>query len=178
MSALREQLIDELQKIANLSFFKLETDADLSALINYQASNNLTQLILEKISPLDETLAEFLRYEDLLGKAILFFFRELMRKDDRLYKTQAALQRENLCLDVQNLEEIVKSAQANMSKAMLAHSDNLIEIAQQVQDLHKIQASWESRSAFMLDFPVWRDFCTDKLNEIDTGVKGNIGLTH
>ena len=62
--------------------FKIESDADLSALINYHASNNLTQLILEKISPLDDTLADFLRYEDLLGKAILFFFRELMRKEN------------------------------------------------------------------------------------------------
>jgi len=32
----------------------------------------LTQLILDKITPLDDTLADFLRHDDLLGKAILF----------------------------------------------------------------------------------------------------------
>ncbi len=103
-SALRQQLIDELQKIAKISFFKVETEVDLSILINYQGSIAITELILEKISPLDDTLAEFLRHEELLGKAMLFFFRELMRKDDRLYKTQAALQRENLFLEVKNLQ--------------------------------------------------------------------------
>ncbi len=98
---------------------------DLSALINYQASNNLTELILEKIRPLDKTLADFLRYEDLLGKAMLFFFRELMRKDDRLYKTQAALQRESLCLEVKNIQASVTAAQANLNQAIADNSEKL-----------------------------------------------------
>ena len=73
------------------------------------------------------------------------------------------MQRENLCLYVQNIEQSVKSAEANMTKAMQKHSDNFLEITQQVQSLHKIQASWESSTAFMLDFPEWRNFLNDKI---------------
>jgi hypothetical protein len=105
---------------------------------------------------LDDTLAKFLRHDELLGKAMLFFFRELMRKDERLYKTQAALLRKNLCLDVKNIQASVTATQANLNQAIATQADNLVEIAQKVQYLHQAQASWEARSQVLIDFPAWK----------------------
>jgi hypothetical protein len=81
--------------------FEQITDDDLMALISYRDTSAITDLVLEqmqRITPLDDTLAAFLRFDGQLGDGVLFFFRELIRKDDRLEKTQAALQREGLCL--------------------------------------------------------------------------------
>ncbi len=169
-SALRQQLIDELQKIANVTFFKVETEVDLSILINYQGSVAITELILEKISPLDDTLADFLRYDELLGKAILFFFRELMRKDGRLYKTQAALQRENLFLEVKNLQASVDSAKTNLSLALENNSDNLVEIAQELKYLRNAQDTWDARSQVLIDFPAWQNLLSQKIENLLDGV--------
>ena len=172
-SALRQQLIEELQKIAKVTWFKIETDIDLSALINYQASNNLTELILEKISPLplDETLADFLRYEDLLGKAMLFFFRELMRKDDRLYKTQAALQRENLCLEVKNLQASIEAAKTNLNQAIADNSEKLDDFFKEVKYLRHAQAAWDARSQVLINFPAWQNLVSQKLETLLDGIE-------
>ncbi|RKZ74758.1 MAG: hypothetical protein DRR19_29865, partial [Candidatus Parabeggiatoa sp. nov. 1] len=61
------------------------TDEDLAALISYRDSFAITDLVLaqmQRITPVDETLAAFLRYDGLLGDGVLFFFRELLRQDD------------------------------------------------------------------------------------------------
>jgi len=168
LSALRQQLIDELQKIAKVTFFQVESEVDLSILINYQGSVAITELILEKISPLDETLADFLRHDELLGQAILFFFRELMRQDGRLYKTQAALQRENLLLEVKNLQTSVASAQAHL--ALEANADNFLEMAQSLKYLRQAQETWASRSQVLIDFPAWQNLVTQKLEHLLEGI--------
>ncbi len=169
-SDLRQQLINELYKIVNVSFFKVETEIELSALINYQASDNLSQLILDKIAPVDDTLSQFLRYEELLGKAILFFFRELMRKDDRLYKTQAALQRENLFVEIEKIQEIVQTAESNLNLAMNQRSKNLAEIAEKVTYLHQAQDTWDARTQVLIDFPAWQNLLDEKIELLLQGV--------
>ena len=57
------------------------TEEDLAALISYQQRLAITDLLLEQmhtIEPVDERLSTFLRHQDLLGHAVLFFFRELL----------------------------------------------------------------------------------------------------
>jgi hypothetical protein len=71
--------------------FQIEqiTDDDLIALISYRDTSAITDLVLEQmqhITPVDDTLAAFLRHDGQLGDGVLFFFRELIRKDDRLEK--------------------------------------------------------------------------------------------
>ena len=153
-----------------MTFFQVESEVDLSILINYQGSIAITELILEKISPLDNTLADFLRHEELLGKAMLFFFRELMRKDERLYKTQAALQRENLCLEVKNLQASVDSAKTSLSLALENNSDNLVEIAQEVKSLRNAQDTWDARSQVLIDFPAWQKLLSQKIENLLDGI--------
>ncbi len=45
---------------------------------------------MEKIEPVDDNLAAFLRFNGLLGDSVLFFFREQFRKDARIQATQTA----------------------------------------------------------------------------------------
>ncbi len=130
---------DQLFQLATL------TDDELSALISYRDTSKLTDLVLiemQRIVEVDDTIAAFLRFDNLLGDAILFFFREQLRQDDRLEKTQAALQREGLCLKVQSLQAEVQTAQQHLNQAAAEQSTRLVEIAQQLQHLQQTQRAW------------------------------------
>jgi formylglycine-generating enzyme required for sulfatase activity len=179
---IREQILDELQKLAQTKATLFEVqhiqEADLVALLNYQGTFAITDLVLEQIqaqTDLEETVASFLRYEDLLGHAILFFFRELLRKDDRLAKTQAALQREGLCLDMQHLQTAIQTAQADLSQAITNQATNLVEIAQQLQTLQQTQMAWQKRQEPFLQFVQRFDMVTANLldwaNSIDLALE-------
>jgi formylglycine-generating enzyme required for sulfatase activity/tetratricopeptide (TPR) repeat protein len=169
-SFVREQILDELKQLAQTkaTLFEVQQiqEADLVALLNYQGTFAITDLVLEQIqaqTELEEMVASFLRYEDLLGHAILFFFRELLRKDDRLAKTQAALQREGLCVDVQNLQIEIQTAQANLNQAIVDQSTNLVDIAQQLQTLQQTQMAWQTRQEPLLQFTQRFDMVTANL---------------
>ena len=130
---------DQLFKLATV------TDDELSALISYRETSKLTDLVLiemQRIVEVDDIIAAFLRFDNLLGDAILFFFREQLRQDDRLEKTQAALQREGLCLNVQSLQAAVQTTQQAMNQAAAEQSTRLVEIAQQLQQLQQTQRAW------------------------------------
>ncbi|OAD20590.1 hypothetical protein THIOM_003698, partial [Candidatus Thiomargarita nelsonii] len=137
--------------------FQIEkiTEEDLAALISYRDTFAITDLVLEqmqRLAPLDDTLAEFLRFEGLLGEAVLFFFRELVRKDDRLEKTQAALQREGLCIEMQQLQTAINSAQEQFNQAIAEQSTQLVKIAQQLQNLQQAQVRHEQLIRFSSRF--------------------------
>lgn len=135
-SALRKQLIKQLNQVAKLKDrlfqFQQITEDDLSALINRQGSPAITHLVLEQmqiIASVDETLAAFLSQDELLGKAMLFFFHDIIRKDERVEKTQAALQREGLAISAQKTHSAVKETQdlaeeiLQLLRALMARQD-------------------------------------------------------
>jgi WD40 repeat protein/tetratricopeptide (TPR) repeat protein len=185
LAPLRKQLIEELKKAAELKdkLFEIEqiTEEDLAALINYQGSFAITDLILtqmENSAPLDDTLAAFLRHKDLLGNAILFFFRELLRKDERLEKTQAALQREGLWVDVRNLQDELKTAEENIIKAVKENSPNLVESAQNLERLKQTQRVWQTRHEQLREFSRQFETWADLLNTQVDQVLADIGQLH
>jgi serine/threonine protein kinase len=138
-----------------ISPFEQITDDDLMALISYRDTAAITDLILTQmqgITPVDDTLAAFLRHDGQLGDGVLFFFRELIRKDDRLEKTQAALQRQGLSLSVPNLQTALKSAEDNLNRAIQEKSSDLVKIAQQLQDLQQTQTAWQSHHEQLIRF--------------------------
>ncbi len=111
---LRQQFIKELNKFIKYKdqLFQLNEfeEQDLAALINYHGSVAITDLLLEEMqqfATVDESLAAFFCQKDLLGKAILYFFHDIIRKDDRVAKTQAALQQEGLIISVKNIETAI-----------------------------------------------------------------------
>jgi serine/threonine protein kinase len=155
----REQTVKALKHFAKhkdeLFQIKEITEEDLAALISYRDTFAISDLVLEqmrRIAPVDDTLAAFLRFDGLLGDAVLFFFRELIRQDERLEKTQAALQREGLCLEVQHLQTALNTAQDNLSQAIAKQSTNLVELAQQLQGLRQTQVAWQTRHEQLIRF--------------------------
>jgi len=155
LPAFRKKAAKSLKEFAKHKdkLFQIEqvTDDDLIALISYRNTSAITDLVLEqmrRITPVDDTLADFLRFDGQLGDGILFFFRELIRKDDRLEKTQAALQREGLCLSVQQLQESIEHLKATQqSSPFLAD-----QLAPQLKQLQQTQTTWQNRHEQLIRF--------------------------
>jgi serine/threonine protein kinase len=89
---------------------------ELSALISDNEALSITELVLKELS-LNESLRNFLCYNDLLGSAILFFLEEEFRKNERFQATLSALQAQNLRQDVGEIKELLKQVmnQADLS---------------------------------------------------------------
>ncbi len=93
----------------------LLTEADLAALVSDSGSLSITELVIEELyllepaqSDLDDQLVGFLRYNDLLGTAILFFLHELLRQEPRVETTLSYLQRQGLWQDVRNIKDTLR----------------------------------------------------------------------
>jgi len=181
LSSLRKQLIEQLNQLIKhkdqLFQIKQFTQADLAALINYQGTLAVTQLVLAELqnfTKVDDTLAAFLSQDELLGKAMLYFFHELIRKDDRIAKTQAALQQEGLVIQVQNIETAIKTTYDKFTQAAASQSTQLVEIAQQLQHLQQAQSAYQSRrellTQFTQQFPAWRELLNHRLEQLVNGV--------
>jgi len=170
LSDFRKPAIESLRAFSKntdkLFEIKALSEEDLAALIGHRDTLTITELVLEqmqRIAPVDHTLAAFLRYDDQLGNAVLFFFRELIRQDDRLGKTQTALQQEGLCLDVQTLQAKLKSAEENILKAIKDNSPNLVEFAQQRDQLIQVQTAWQNRHDQLIRFQSRFETRTDEI---------------
>jgi len=129
---------------------------DLSALIGYRETFAISKLILaqmQEIETVDETLAKFLTFQELLGHSVLFFFRERLRKDPRIQATQAALQQENLCIEVKNLQATLDDLKSTQEKhPFLAEQITLqIQRLEQWQVQHETLLGWQNRFAEQLD---------------------------
>jgi formylglycine-generating enzyme required for sulfatase activity/tetratricopeptide (TPR) repeat protein len=130
---LRLQLIEQLQQLVQQPpIFTAEnrrfTESELVSFIKDDGALAITDLILAQCT-LDKTLEAFLRYDDLLGKATLFFFRELLHDDARAKTTLETLQRENLLVKVDDTQDQVLP-----------------------QRLQSAVASWQNRHQQFLEF--------------------------
>ncbi|RKZ54045.1 MAG: hypothetical protein DRR16_06150 [Candidatus Parabeggiatoa sp. nov. 3] len=159
LSDFRQQSAKSLKRFAKHKdqIFQIDdiTEDDLAALISYRDSFAITDLVLaqiQHIEPVDDSLAAFLRYDGLLGDALLFFFRESIRTDDRLEKTQAALQREGLCIEVRNLQIALKQAEENLTQAIAQKSPDLGQLALQLQNWQQTEIAWQTRHEELIRF--------------------------
>ena len=149
------------------------TEEDLAALISSQQRLAITDLLLQQmhaISPVDETLAAFLRHQDLLGHAVLFFFRELLRQDPRLAATQTALQQAQLCVEVQHLQATIDDLKTQQQKYPLLSEP----IEQQLQCLQQWQTDHEPLLQFARRFESWQQDILAWANEVYVTL-GDIG---
>jgi len=92
--------------------FQLEkiTKTDLSTV-------TLTDFLLEQmqtIAKVDDKLATFLRHDDLLGKAMLFFLREQFRTDERFEDSLVVLQQKTLLFNQARMLQIMKQLQLSL----------------------------------------------------------------
>lgn len=144
----------------------LLSEADLAALVNDSGSLSITELVIEQLyflkatrSDLDERLVEFLRYNDLLGTAILFFLHELLRQEPRVETTLAALQRQGLWQDVRHIKKTLKQLMARfeLSEQVKPHdeltehnSDSLKLIQQAVAKLKQLPTNTPQYSQLVI----------------------------
>ena len=161
--------VKPLQKWAKNSekLFEIKeiTEEDLSALIGHRKTIAISDLILaqmEKIEPVDDTLAAFLRFNGLLGDSVLFFFREQFRKDARVQATQTALQQERLCIDVENIQATLADLKSTQEK----HPFLSEQIDQQVQHLEQWQVQQEQLLGFQNRFAEQLDEVLDWAQDV------------
>ena len=112
--ALCQQLLKQRKEILPLTELK---ENDWATLVHDTFAGDVSAILVEQIQnqqPCDDQIAAFLRCRNLLGDAVLFFFREMLRKNDRVEKTLAELQREGLWLDLRDL----KAAQTQMQETL------------------------------------------------------------
>jgi formylglycine-generating enzyme required for sulfatase activity len=153
---LRKQLIDNIKKLLDLPpIFNGEnryfTESELAAFLNDSGTLAITDLILvqlREVTELDDTLVAFFSYEDLLGKATLFFFRHLLHNDSRAKTTLETLQRECLLVKVdaiQSTQEQVLTRlqqqleQQNATAISAIQAGNIAKVEQLTPALKRLQ---------------------------------------
>ena len=145
---LRIQFIEQIQTLAKQpAIFQADDvplpESELAELLNYQDTSAMTDLVLEQLKNIDENLAAFFHYNNLLGNAILFFFREILRKDERVAKTLAALQREGLWADVRDLKKAQTDLTTTLQQQLDEQKTAMME-AVQANDFSKIHQMSET----------------------------------
>ncbi|MEK8020644.1 MAG: hypothetical protein VSS75_027570, partial [Candidatus Parabeggiatoa sp.] len=141
----RKLTIQSLKKYAKKTdhFFEINalTEEDLSALVSHRQNLAITDVVLEQmqaVETVDEQLAAFLRFESLLGDSVLFFFRELIRQDQRLKDTQNALQQEHICLELEHIQEAIADLKALQEKSSFLFDPH------RLQHLETVEAAWQT----------------------------------
>jgi serine/threonine protein kinase len=187
LSEFRQQAVETVQLFTKKkdNFFQIKdiSEQNLAELINYRQPLAITDIVLEQhIVSVSDTLAAFLRYQELLGNAILFFFREILRQDEqqRLQKTQTALQQKGFCIELQQLQSAIETAQQKLNHAITEQPAQLVELAQQLQKLQQTQMAWQTNHESLTRFAqcfgnrpakdilAWAKNLYDSLSQIDT----------
>ncbi|MEN8219509.1 MAG: hypothetical protein ABFS56_24790 [Pseudomonadota bacterium] len=208
---LRQPLIEKINQLLKLPpIFAGEnrplTEPELVAAIHHQETLAITDLILAQLRQTDFAFDEdedwiaFLRFDDLLGKATLHFFLEIMRQTPRVESTFSALQREGIWADVRDL----KSAQKNLSakieqeiEALKATAMQALQqgdfsgmsqiapqleslqhsLAQVPQRLQAVHAAWQASHQHLIEFSLRFENWTQLLNvQVEQVINGVVQL--
>jgi formylglycine-generating enzyme required for sulfatase activity/serine/threonine protein kinase len=116
------------------------TEADLTAIISYKGPMTITDLVLKQLEKIHisdkctyfDNFVAFMRYQELLGNAILFFFQEQLRQHPRVKNTFAALQRAGLWVDVRDIKTAQQSLTATLEQQ---HVELLQQLDEQKQQM-------------------------------------------
>jgi len=171
----RKLTIQSLKKYAKKTdhFFEINalTEEDLSALVSHRQNLAITDIVLEQmqaVETVDEHLAAFLRFESLLGDSVLFFFRELIRQDQRLKDTQNALQQEHICLELEHIQEAIADLKALQEKSSFLFDPH------RLQHLETVEAAWQTHivqtQCFQNRFENQLDNILDWVQDVDTSL--------
>ena len=156
-------------------------DPDIAELLASEA-NGLSQQLLERIeqvySPLSEGLYGLLTYRDLLGDAVVYFFREILMRDPHVQATHHALQRVGLRPTARQLDNrLIKLQQQQnrlqnaLTEVVLtrdrARRNTLIEQLDQLDDLLANVWAHQSRlQTFQQQFADWQGYLSVAPNEL------------
>ncbi len=201
----RQQLIEQIKKLVEKPpIFSAEkrrfTESELAAFIKDDGAVAITDLILAQLQGLDKTLEAFFRYNDLLGKATLFFFREILHHDPRAKTTLETLQREHLLVKVDQIqttqEQLITGLlhqldeqNAKVKQALKTGAPNLTQITSQrdrlqnaievvPQRLQSAVSDWQKNHQAFIEFShqfsTWTQLLDSKVDQVLKAV-GSLG---
>lgn len=183
-----------LAKLQN-RLFEFEATLDDSALgevLSYRGEAAVTALVLDEVaqhSSLDADLGAFLRFNDLLGNAVLFFFHEQLRRDERVAKTLTVLRDKQLWVAVQDVSQRVAQHNQLLQQALEDYKQQSLQAMQandfghvgriaqdiqavngQLQQLQNYAVSRQQFSAFTQQFAAWTQLLDAKLDQLFAGL--------
>jgi len=87
LSKFRQIALEQCKKLAKCQLFLADnvkfTESELASFVTKTGSFTITDLVLAQISiSLDDSVRDFLSYNELLGQSILFFLHENLRSDN------------------------------------------------------------------------------------------------
>jgi len=180
LSKFRQTALEQCKRLAKCTLFQADnvpfTESDLASFVTETGTFAITDLVLAQVSiPLDDSVRDFLSYNELLGQSILFFLHENLRNDTRMSRTLEALQREGLILDVREIKSLVQSSKAQLKQAYDSQQFcKLAVLGPKLDNLQKIESVTESHYAlffaFKDDFASWRNLLSVELSDIFTAM--------
>lgn len=164
-------------------------DPDIAELLASRP-DGVSELLLSRIDqcgePLPADLRAFLAYRDLLGDAVLYFFRENLRRDPRVETTLNALQQAGLRGDVRQLDQRLvelhqqqERLQSALSAALQAHDreqrNTLMAQLDRLDDmLTDVRDQRQRLEVFQREFADWTGYLDVRLDELQQAVISEI----
>lgn len=114
---------------------------------------------IDGFTPLAATVRAFLLYHDLLGDAVLYFFRETLRRDQRVKATLDALQQAGLWRDLRQhsatLQALLDERLAALQRQQQAAHQALLNAAQDADTTrtNALRAEFDRLSALVAQYP-------------------------
>lgn len=164
-------------------------EPDIAELLASDAGD-IGALLIERIDrvtdPLPEDLRGFLIYRDLIGDAVLYFFRETLRRDPRVEITLNALQQAGLRRDGRQLQQQLQALhtqQAQLQKSLTEvlqardrpRRNALMEQIDRIDDLlADVQAHTQRLDSFQQQFADWSGYLDVRLEDLQQALVGEI----
>ena len=150
LAAFRQTAIAQCQEIIELTLFQADkvafSEQELASFVTVSETNSLTDLILELVQTqqtLEKSVVAFLQFKDLLGNALLFFLHEQLRREPRFQTTLAALQREDLLVDMREVKNIVQSTKDKLNKSVANNQfGEVAKLGQQLERLQQVESAF------------------------------------
>jgi len=158
LSAFREIAVEQCKALAKVTLFQADnvpfSEAELAHFVTDTENFAISDLVLEQVPiALDKRLSAFLKYNELLGNAILFFLHRKLGTDRRITKTLEALQNEGLLLDIHDIKNIVETTEAHLNQALSAKKfAEVAELGEKLDSLQQIDSVIQTHYSHFLEF--------------------------
>jgi len=158
LSAFREIAVEQCKALAKVTRFKADnvpfSEAELAHFVTDTENFAISDLVLEQVPiALDKRLSVFLKYNELLGNAILFFLHKNLGTDKRVIKTLEVLQREGLLFDIHSIKNIVQTTEADLNQALSAKKfAEVAELGEKLDNLQHIDSVIQTHYSHFLEF--------------------------
>ncbi len=156
LSTFREIAVEQCKALAKITLFQADnvpfSEAELAQFLTDTENFAISDLVLEQVPiALDKRLSAFLKYNELLGNAILFFLHKKL--GTRVTKTLEVLQREGFLLDIHKIKNIVQATEADLNQALSAKKfAEVADLGEKLDSLQQIESVIQTHYSHFLEF--------------------------